>query len=162
MELHNATMTNPSITLIHQRRQDWFVIGLVGLGHAGSHFSHLLLPLMFPFFSEIFHLGYAELGTTVTVFFIVSGIGQAMSGFVVDRFGSFYVLLASLLLLICGCLVASVADGTATPHHGDATRFGVQLTVREPRWPPAPSFETDVLPILKSCLKLGEPRPDAI
>ena len=45
-------------------------------------------------------------------------------------------------------VVDAAADGTATPHHGDATRFGVRLTVREPRWPPAPSFETDVLPIL--------------
>jgi hypothetical protein len=45
-------------------------------------------------------------------------------------------------------IVDAAADGTATPHHGDGTRFGVRLTVREPRWPSAPSFETHVLPIL--------------
>ena len=45
-------------------------------------------------------------------------------------------------------VVDAAADGTATPHHGDGTRFGVRLTVRDPRWPSPPSFETDVLPIL--------------
>jgi hypothetical protein len=45
-------------------------------------------------------------------------------------------------------VVDAAADGTATPHHGDGTRFEVRLTVREPRWPSSPSFETHVLPIL--------------
>ncbi len=47
-------------------------------------------------------------------------------------------------------VVDAAADGTATPHHGDGTRFTVRLTVREPRWPSPPSFETHVLPILAS------------
>ena len=29
-------------------RQDASIMGLVGLAHASSHFSHLLLPVMFP------------------------------------------------------------------------------------------------------------------
>jgi len=45
-------------------------------------------------------------------------------------------------------IVDAAADGTATPQNGDGTRFTVRLTVREPRWPSAPSFETHVLPIL--------------
>jgi hypothetical protein len=45
-------------------------------------------------------------------------------------------------------IVDAAADGTATPHHGDGTRFTVRLTVREPRWPSPPTFETHVLPIL--------------
>ena len=35
-------------------RQDAAVVGLVGLAHASSHFSHLLLPLMFPVFMAEF------------------------------------------------------------------------------------------------------------
>ncbi len=93
------------------KRQDWLVITLVGVGHAGSHFSHLLLPLMFPIFTEVFGLGYAQLGLCVTTFFVVSGIGQAMSGFLVDRVGAIWVLLCSLICLVLGCLVASFADG---------------------------------------------------
>ena len=45
-------------------------------------------------------------------------------------------------------IVDAVADGTGTPHHGDATRFEVTLTVRDAKRPPPPSFEKDVLPVL--------------
>ncbi|MFN7446522.1 MAG: MFS transporter, partial [Curvibacter sp.] len=68
-------------------RQDVRLIGLVGLAHASSHFSHLMLPLLFPVFMREFGLSYAELGFLMTVFFVVSGLGQAGAGFIVDRFG---------------------------------------------------------------------------
>ncbi len=41
-------------------------------------------------------------------------------------------------------------DGTATPHHGDATRLEVTLTVHDAVVPPPPSFENDILPLLAS------------
>jgi len=40
------------------------------------------------------------------------------------------------------------ADGTTTPHYGDGTRFEVTMTVRDAVVPPAPSFETEILPLL--------------
>ena len=40
------------------------------------------------------------------------------------------------------------ADGTSHPHHGDGTRFDVTLTVHGAKFPPPPSFEKDILPIL--------------
>ncbi|MEY4341700.1 MAG: hypothetical protein RL541_1204 [Pseudomonadota bacterium] len=90
-------------------RDDAAVIGLVGIAHASSHFSHLLLPLMFPVFMSTFGLSYSELGFLMTVFFVVSGIGQASAGFVVDRLGARPVMFGSLLVLAAGCLVVSVA-----------------------------------------------------
>ena len=51
-------------------RDDASVIGLVGLAHASSHFSHLLLPLMFPVFIKTFGLSYSELGFLMSVFFL--------------------------------------------------------------------------------------------
>ncbi len=45
-------------------------------------------------------------------------------------------------------IVDAVADGTGTPHHGDATRFDVTLTVRDAKRSPPPRFEKDVLPVL--------------
>ena len=92
-------------------RDDAAVIGLVGIAHASSHFSHLLLPLMFPVFMSNFGLSYSELGFLMTVFFIVSGVGQASAGFVVDRLGARPVLFVALFLLAAGCLVVSFADG---------------------------------------------------
>lgn len=45
-------------------------------------------------------------------------------------------------------IVDALADGTSTPHHGNATRFDVTLAVRDAKRPPPPSFEKDVLPVL--------------
>ena len=90
-------------------RDDAAVIGLVGIAHASSHFSHLLLPLMFPVFISAFGLSYSELGFLMTVFFVVSGVGQASAGFVVDRFGARPILFVALALLALGCMVVSVA-----------------------------------------------------
>jgi MFS family permease len=92
-------------------RQDAAVIGLVGLAHASSHFAHLLLPLLFPVFMREFGLSYSQLGLLMSVFFVVSGLGQAGAGFVVDRFGARRVLFAAEGLFIAACLMASVAHG---------------------------------------------------
>lgn len=92
-------------------RQDAAVISLVGLAHASSHFSHLLLPLLFPVYMREYGLSYSELGLLMSVFFVVSGLGQAGAGFVVDRFGARRVLFAAEGLFIAACLMASVAQG---------------------------------------------------
>lgn len=94
-------------------RQDAAIIGLVGLAHASSHFSHLLLPLLFPVFMREFGLSYSELGLLMSVFFVVSGLGQAGAGFVVDRFGARRVLFAAEALFITACLMASMVQGYA-------------------------------------------------
>ncbi len=80
-------------------RQDATVIGLVGLAHAVSHFSQLLLAPLFPWLKADFNVSYTELGLLLTVFFVVSSVVQTASGFVVDRFGPRPVLLGGLALL---------------------------------------------------------------
>ena len=92
-------------------RRDASIMGLVGLAHASSHFSHLLLPVMFPVFIKEFGWSYSELGLMTTVFFVVSGIGQALAGFVVDRLGARPVMWISLSLLVLACLMAAHAQG---------------------------------------------------
>ncbi|MEI7514418.1 MAG: MFS transporter [Betaproteobacteria bacterium] len=95
-------------------QQDAGVIGLVGLAHAGSHFGHLILPLLFPVFMQEFGLSYSELGLLMTVFFVISGVGQALSGFVVDRLGARPLIFASMALFCMACLLASFATGYGT------------------------------------------------
>ncbi len=80
-------------------RRDAAVIGLVGLAHCVSHFSQLLLPPLFFLLKDAFHVGYAELGFLLTVFFAVSCAVQALSGFVVDRFGPRPILFGGISLL---------------------------------------------------------------
>jgi FSR family fosmidomycin resistance protein-like MFS transporter len=95
-------------------RQDAQVIGLVGIAHAVSHFSHLLLAPLFPWLKAEFGFSYSELGLVMTAFFVVSGIGQVLAGFVVDRVGARAVLFAGLGLLGLAAVVLSQAQGYAT------------------------------------------------
>ncbi len=80
-------------------RQDASIIGLVGLAHAVSHFSQLVLAPLFPWLKTEFNVSYTELGLLLTIFFVVSSAVQTASGFVVDRFGPRPVLLGGLSLL---------------------------------------------------------------
>ncbi len=73
-------------------RRDAEIIGLVGLAHGTSHFFHLMLPPLFPWLMKDFALSYTDVGLLTTTFFVVSGIGQALAGFVVDRVGARRVL----------------------------------------------------------------------
>ena len=92
-------------------KQDATIIGLVGLAHASSHFAHLLLPLMFPVFMKEFGLSFSELGLLMTTFFVVSGLGQASAGFIVDRLGARPLLFVALGLFVMACCVASMVTG---------------------------------------------------
>ena len=92
-------------------RQDARTIGLVGLAHGSSHFFHLLLPPLFPWLIAEFGFNYSQLGLLVSVFFVVSGVGQALSGFVVDRIGARPVMFASLACFAVAGLLAGMAQG---------------------------------------------------
>jgi MFS family permease len=94
-------------------RQDARVIGLVGLAHGTSHFYHLILAALIPWLKPAFNLSYTELGLLMTMFFVVSGIGQAMSGFVVDRVGARSVLFFGMTILGLSALVLSGAGSYA-------------------------------------------------
>jgi MFS transporter, FSR family, fosmidomycin resistance protein len=122
--------TFPSPT-VPPARQDAAVIGLVGLAHCVSHFSQLLLPPLFFLLKDAFHVGYAELGFLLTVFFAVSCAVQALSGFVVDRFGPRPILFGGISLLAvaafgfaastsyamlaCFAVVAGIGNGVFHP-----------------------------------------------
>ena len=94
-------------------QDDAKVMALVGMAHASSHFSHLLLPLMFPVFIHDFGWSFSELGLLSTLFFVVSGVGQASAGFVVDRIGAWPVLLSSMVLFTLACFLAFSAQSYA-------------------------------------------------
>ena len=94
-----------------QARRDISTISLIGLAHGTSHFFHMLLPPLFPQFISEFGLSYSQLGLLVTVFFVISGVGQALAGFVVDRIGARPVLFAALSCFVLASLAAGLAGG---------------------------------------------------
>ncbi len=81
-----------------ERADDVRVISLVALAHGCSHFFQLVLPPLFPFIAREFSVTYTELGAMMTVFFVTSGIGQPIAGFLVDRLGAKRVLIGGLAL----------------------------------------------------------------
>ncbi len=110
----SATAVAHSASPAPQRRgRDGEVIALVGLAHGTSHFFHLLLPPLFPWLMPQFGLSFTEAGLLVTVFFVVSGVGQALAGFVVDRVGARPVLFAGVATLAASALVLAAANSYA-------------------------------------------------
>ena len=89
---------------------DASTIALVGVAHGTSHFFHMLLPPLFPVFVADFGTSYAELGLLVTLFFVISGIGQALAGFLVDRIGARPVLLFAMACFVAAGAAAALAQ----------------------------------------------------
>jgi len=94
-------------------RNDATVISLVGFAHGTSHFFHFVLPPLFPYLMREFGLTFTQVGALMTMFFVVSGVGQALAGFVVDRVGSLKVLCGGMVLLAGSGLVLAIAPSYA-------------------------------------------------
>jgi FSR family fosmidomycin resistance protein-like MFS transporter len=94
-------------------RGDAAVISLVGFAHGTSHFYHFVLPPLFPYLMAQFGLGFTQAGALMTMFFVVSGMGQALAGFVVDRVGALRVLYGGIALLALSGLVLASATSYA-------------------------------------------------
>ena len=92
-------------------RSDFTTIGLIGAAHGTSHFFHMLLPPLFPAFIRDFGLSYSQLGLLVTAFFVISGVGQALAGFLVDRVGARPVLFGALGCFVGAGIAAAGAQG---------------------------------------------------
>lgn len=91
-----SSSSSPTAASSTNLRSDAQLIGLVGLAHAISHFSQLILAPLFPWLKDAFNVSYTELGAVLTVFFVVSCIVQAASGFIVDKLGPRPVLFVGL------------------------------------------------------------------
>ncbi|MBK1681748.1 MFS transporter [Rhodocyclus tenuis] len=94
-------------------RSDSEVIALVGFAHGVSHFFHLLLPPLFPWLMAEFALSFSGIGGVITLFFVVSGIGQAAAGVLVDRIGAARVLAGGLACFVIAALLLAFANGLA-------------------------------------------------
>jgi len=100
---------DPSAT--KTRADDLRVMSLIGFAHGTSHFFHLVLPSLFPWLMLDFGMTFTRAGTLTTAFFVVSGVGQALAGFAVDRFGARRVLSMGLALFALFGVVLGLARG---------------------------------------------------
>src|SRR5215203_1864200 len=90
--------------------RDAAIISLIALAHGTSHFFQLMLPALFPWLMRDFSLSYTQVGLLTTTFFVISGVGQALAGFAVDRVGAFGVLVFGVSALVVSALVLSVSS----------------------------------------------------
>lgn len=110
---HSTSTTDTHHIDSNTLKQDAHVISLVGLAHGVSHFFHLILAPLFPWLKVEFALSYAELGLLMSVFFVVSGVGQALAGFVVDKIGARKVLFFGISCFTVAALVLASAPNYA-------------------------------------------------
>lgn len=89
---------------------DGKTIALVSIAHCLSHFFHLIVAPLFPWLKDDFNVSYIELGLLMSVFFVVSGIGQAMAGFLVDKKGPRPVLMYAIAGFVASALLLSFAS----------------------------------------------------
>ena len=85
-------------------RHDVRIIGLLATAHGFSHFFMVALPPLFPLLKAELGVSYAALGAIASTFALASGSAQLPVGFIVDRFGARYVVIA-------GSAVMAIAYG---------------------------------------------------
>jgi len=83
-------------------------VALVCAAHFLNHFYLLLLPPLFPLLREIYGVGYTELGATITVLSLTTGLTQAPVGFLVDRYGARALLVGAVTLLSAAILLVGL------------------------------------------------------
>src|SRR6476646_903603 len=110
---YNSPMSAATPIAGNSFRSDATVITLVGFAHRTSHFFHFVLPPLFPWLMRDFGLTFTQVGAAMTVFFVVSGVGQALAGFVVDRVGGLRVVCGGVALLSLGGLAYALAQSYA-------------------------------------------------
>jgi MFS family permease len=101
-----------SVALSQSLARDARVIGIIGVAHGLSHFYQLALATLLIVVMPDFGLSYAQVGALGAIFYGISGVGQTLAGFAVDRFGARPVLAFGLLAAATAfALIAALASG---------------------------------------------------
>ena len=89
--------------------RDSRIIAVVAAAHYSSHVMQLALPPLFPILHGEFGVSFTELGLVVAIFYTASGLGQALAGVLVDRYGAHRLLIGGLATLCVGIALAGFA-----------------------------------------------------
>ena len=73
------------------------IIALISTGHFFSHFYMLVLPPLFPIIHNDIEVSYTQLGFAITVYSLTTALTQVPVGYLVDRYGARWILMAGLL-----------------------------------------------------------------
>ena len=88
-----------SAITVEPARRDVRVISLIGIAHGASHYYQLAFVTMLLIVRDSVGLSFEQIGALGAVFYGVSGFGQTVAGFAVDRFGARPILAGGLAAL---------------------------------------------------------------
>jgi FSR family fosmidomycin resistance protein-like MFS transporter len=94
-------------------RRDVRVISLIGVAHGSSHYYQLAFITMLLIVRESAGLTFEQIGYLGALFYAVSGTGQTIAGFAVDRFGARPILAGGLAALGASLALISIANSFA-------------------------------------------------
>ncbi|MEO6985474.1 MAG: MFS transporter, partial [Paralcaligenes sp.] len=106
-----AAILNPPDDSPALKRKDWSIISLVGAAHSCSHFFQLVLPTLYLSLAAEYGYDFVMLGLLASAFFLVSCLGQASSGFIVDRVGPTPVLRFGLACFVVSGVLIGLSGG---------------------------------------------------
>lgn len=88
-----------SAITVEPARRDIRVISLIGIAHGTSHYYQLAFVTMLLIVRDSVGLSFEQIGALGAIFYGVSGFGQTVAGFAVDRFGARPILAGGLAAL---------------------------------------------------------------
>jgi len=93
--------------------RDVRVISLIGVAHGSSHYYQLAFVTMLLIVRDKVGLSFTDIGLLGGLFYAVSGFGQTVAGFAVDRFGARPILAGGLAVLGVALALISMAHSFA-------------------------------------------------
>ena len=88
-----------------QPRRGARVLGLITADHFFSHFYYLVLPPLFPLLTDVYGVGYTELGIGLMAMSLGNTLTAAPVGVLVDRYGARAPLIGGLALAGSCCIL---------------------------------------------------------
>ena len=80
------------------------VVGLISLGHGLNHLFNMIVPPLAITWTQVFGIGYAEVGVILAAGAMTSAIAVLPVGFLVDRLPARHVLVAGMTLMSLGVI----------------------------------------------------------
>jgi MFS transporter, FSR family, fosmidomycin resistance protein len=89
------------------------VVGPVTIGHGVNEFFAIVIPPVIPLLVADLDITYGQAGFLLTAFFVMYSVFQLPAGILADRLGKKRMLIAGLLGMSAGVLLAAAATGYA-------------------------------------------------